>query len=468
LEEARRFVTHNDGFIPIPFPSSTRRKDAKWNVVSAFLAVLLLAVLIALLVVNGRIVEMARFEDDWQEFYEKVILKTSLTAPSLDRRGIVYTASGADVTSLLTSIMILRSYGCTLPIQVFTFHGEINSTQRLAIESLDVDLLAIEDQTLPIPFPMEQEENPDAKRRKYFIKPAAILACKFDSILYLDSDNYVTTDPTFLFDMLKNYTAVFWPDYWVASPSQPMYKAMHLTYRREFEFESGQMVISKRKSQRALNLAMYLNMYNAISSSGVPTTGGDNVVYKYLHGDKDTFKFAWNATSTPYYFVPTYARPMGHGINSTFCGHTMAQAIPPVLVTPQLIRDRYHFKVDTVNYPPLFLHMNAAKYVGEAWDTFWPNLTEKGPWRTILQYKPEAQTAISSAQGWTSKYPGAFPFRTIWNGDLPVGTYCIGLGGSSKNVDFVDVVDVLPNMNAAWVASYFSSLEIQRNQLKLI
>jgi len=482
-EEIRRFFTSNDGFLPFPASNRHEQRLNLQNIVWSVLFLILLSVLVVLMVVNGSVLEMARFENDWQQFYKNVIVPQVYIQPKPQKtRGIVYTAAGADVTSLLTSILTLRRHGCDLEIEVYTFHGELNSTQKKAIKSLEnVDLFMIEDAKLPIPFPMDQpnlnRDTPDEsiaqnQKRKYFIKPAAVLASRFDFVLYLDSDNFATADPTFLFQLLdgdsSNYTAIFWPDYRVTSPSQPLWRAMHLQYRREFEFESAQMLIDKTRSQEALNLALYLNMYNAIDATGKPTPNpSDNVLYKYVHGDKDTFMFAWNATSTPYYFVPLYARPAGHGSSTSFCGHTMAQSIPPILVNSQLIAELYpRFSASVrsykdVNLPPLFLHLNAAKYAGKSWEAFWPDLLEQGPWRVLVQYKPDAQRVIAEARGWTSTYPGAFPFRTVLHDDLPIGTYCIGLGGGAKMVDFVNVTNVLPAMNRLWIESHVAAKLLQ-------
>lgn len=53
---------------------------------------------------------------------------------------------------------------------------------------------------------------------RFQIKAAAIINSSFREILYLDSDNAPTRDPSYLFHS-KGYTetgAIFWPDFWYA------------------------------------------------------------------------------------------------------------------------------------------------------------------------------------------------------------------------------------------------------------
>jgi hypothetical protein len=130
--------------------------------------------------------------------------------------------------------------------------------------------------------------------RMYAMKGAALLHTSFDEILFLDSDNIPARDPTFLFetDAFKETGALFWKDYWMTKPNNPIYKILDLPCVEENEFESGQMVIKKSKKgvQEALELAFYMQR-NA------------HVYYEIFHGDKDSFRFAWRYLKVPYHQV---------------------------------------------------------------------------------------------------------------------------------------------------------------------
>ena len=55
----------------------------------------------------------------------------------------------------------------------------------------------------------------------------ALFLSDFDEILFLDNDNIVITDPTYLFDKLSEEpeaTAIFWPDLWPLYVDNPAWK----------------------------------------------------------------------------------------------------------------------------------------------------------------------------------------------------------------------------------------------------
>jgi hypothetical protein len=71
----------------------------------------------------------------------------------------------------------------------------------------------------------------------------------------------------------KNYflQAIFWPDFGSTSYGNMIWQVMQVPFIREAEFESGQMLIHRDKSWRALNLALYMNhrsdFYHKVSPS---------------------------------------------------------------------------------------------------------------------------------------------------------------------------------------------------------
>jgi hypothetical protein len=58
-------------------------------------------------------------------------------------------------------------------------------------------------------------------------------------------------------------------------------------YRDEPEFESGQIVIDKQRCWKPLSLAMWMNEHC-------------DFWYRFIHGDKDTFHFAWRKLGVAY------------------------------------------------------------------------------------------------------------------------------------------------------------------------
>ena len=62
----------------------------------------------------------------------------------------------------------------------------------------------------------------------------------YREVLFLDSDNIPTRDPTYMFDAppYKRLRAMFWPDYWKTAAVNPVWAMLGVRCRDEFESES--------------------------------------------------------------------------------------------------------------------------------------------------------------------------------------------------------------------------------------
>src|SRR5690606_16806483 len=78
------------------------------------------------------------------------------------------------------------------------------------------------------------------------LKPLSILHSQFTEVLYLDADNFAVRDPAYLFYYTKyaETGSIFWPDIRRADKDSLIWKLMKLIPRDEWEFESGQMVMT--------------------------------------------------------------------------------------------------------------------------------------------------------------------------------------------------------------------------------
>ncbi len=116
-----------------------------------------------------------------------------------------------------------------------------------------------------------------------------LLHCRFAEALLIDADNAPIRDPSFLFEEpeYRKKGAIFWPDFWRLAEDNLIWRVMGVPYREEPAFESGQIVVDKRKCWKALRLAAHLNEHSAW-------------YYRFLHGDKDTFHLAWARLGQPY------------------------------------------------------------------------------------------------------------------------------------------------------------------------
>ena len=221
------------------------------------------------------------------------LLEASLEAPSpyparrFSGRGIVLCAGG-DVyfPCAWVNIHMLRRSGCTLPIELW-YRGRREMTPEMIalVEPLGVacvDAYAV------------ARRRPYRRLDSWQIKPFAIAWSRFEEVLYLDADNVALRNPEFLFetDAYRRTGAIFWPD-------RSTYRLMHpagwdvcgLPRREEPELESGQLVIDKRRTWRALQMTLHLNSHS-------------DFYYRFFYGDKDTFHLSWRRTGTRYTLVP--------------------------------------------------------------------------------------------------------------------------------------------------------------------
>ena len=201
-------------------------------------------------------------------------------------RGIVLCAGGTRYFRYAwVCINMLRRMGCRLPIEMWHFgHYELDEFMTELVRPLDVttvDALQV------------RKRHPIRLLLSYAIKPYALLHSSFEEVLLLDADNVPLINVETLFDEpgFRGSGSLFWPDEAPISASNPIWRICNLPYREEPAFESGQMVIAKPASWRALNLTMHMNAHS-------------DYFYQYLQGDKDCFQIAWRVACAPYSLIP--------------------------------------------------------------------------------------------------------------------------------------------------------------------
>ena len=195
-------------------------------------------------------------------------------------RGIVICAGGVRyLTCAWVLIRRLRALGCALPIEVWSYPREVDARWRDLVQPLDAVV-----RTVPA-----DRFSSQPRWAGWQLKPAAILHSSFREVLYLDADNLPVRNPTELFSAVEYRTVgtLFWPDKLRAQRGTDQWSVFGVPYREEQELESGSMLLDKRCAWKALNLCRWYNEHAEF-------------FYRYCYGDKDTFRFAWRKTDTPY------------------------------------------------------------------------------------------------------------------------------------------------------------------------
>lgn len=147
----------------------------------------------------------------------------------------------------------------------------------------------------------------------------------------------------------------------------------------EWEQESGQLVVDKKVAWNALLLSLYLQRDH-------------DFYFRIILGDKDTFRFSWKATNTPYLMVPHPVAIGGRVRQGRFCGHTMIQ--------------------HSVDGSLLFAHTTSLKST---------NAIRLGnTWEAIQYYEPAEpvlQATLSTVDG-MSAYVAGYPRIIEYQGGL--------------------------------------------------
>jgi alpha 1,2-mannosyltransferase len=204
---------------------------------------------------------------------------------TLRGHGIVTSAGLKHLPLLWILVRSLRYHGCTLPVEVWHLQGEVNQALRDLFRPFDVTFV---EATALGP-------AGSVSRAVYQLKPHAILNSSFEVVLYLDSDNSVYRDPCFLLETeeFKKNAAIFWPDALHNTREMggcELWSDFGLAEWPDPEFESGQILVDKSRHWGALHLSEHLNQHRSY-------------YYRYLMGDKDTFRLAFDYLGAGYHLV---------------------------------------------------------------------------------------------------------------------------------------------------------------------
>ncbi len=214
-------------------------------------------------------------------------------------RGIVICAGGARYTAnAFVSLRFLRKVS-SLPVELF--HAgpeEMPESTRLRLES-DFAPLTVRDVSDPS-LEAEGPSLPVSSYQGFQIKPFALLRSRFEEVVLLDADNIPLQDPGELFDSTaySGVGALFWPDLPEARYSHPdllaLFNVTDPALLQGPEFESGQMVLDRRRCWDALFLTALIHS---------DREGIREWCFERALGDKDLFRMAFQYLGIPYHLV---------------------------------------------------------------------------------------------------------------------------------------------------------------------
>ncbi len=213
---------------------------------------------------------------------ERVRTLSSQSPVDFDGRGIVLAAGGSCVVSAWVTLWILRHvHGCRLPIEIWYLgEDDLPANLRLLFERFDVTFANAG---------TRQDQPGWHPRSGWELKSYALANSRFAEVLLLDADNVPLMDPAGLFDdpLYRDRGAVFWPDVRVVNPFNPIWAITGITPPKGQEFESGQLLVDKRRHWPGIQLALHFNEHA-------------DFYYRYVMGDKETFHLAWRMLQSRY------------------------------------------------------------------------------------------------------------------------------------------------------------------------
>jgi hypothetical protein len=204
-------------------------------------------------------------------------------------RGIVIAGGGLKYfPSVWVNVNLLRHFGCTLPIQLWYLGDtEMDPYMKRLLEPLGVECIDAR---------QIEKEHPCRILCGWELKLYATLHSPFAQVLFLDADNGVVCDPTYLFECeeYQRHGAIFWPDYacWTLKPG--VWKVFGMMDMAEPEvseheraFESGQYLIDKRRCDRELRLSLFYAQHS-------------DFTFQHVYGDKECFHLGWRRLGSDY------------------------------------------------------------------------------------------------------------------------------------------------------------------------
>lgn len=206
--------------------------------------------------------------------------------PGFTGRGIVICGGGARMFSnAWVCIRMLRQLGCTLPIELWHLGpAEMDATMEALVRPWQVTCVDASS---------HRAVWPARITGAWPLKPFAIVNSRFAQVLLLDADNVPVRNPEYLFDhpQFRAHGALLWPDTGRLPPEAPAWRLFDVTYRDEPEVESGQVLVDKQRCWAPLLLCLWYNEHHAL-------------FYRHIHGDKETFHFAFRRLGLPYAMIP--------------------------------------------------------------------------------------------------------------------------------------------------------------------
>ncbi|KAI8608832.1 mannosyltransferase putative-domain-containing protein [Chytriomyces sp. MP71] len=185
------------------------------------------------------------------------------------------------------------------------------------------------------------------------IKPFAILASRFRTVIFMDADALLFQNPENLVrtsTLFKQYGTLFYHDRTVKNGGNlNWFKGINPTYTRyasslrymddrsHNEMESGVVVVDKGRTGNLVGMLMTCVLNSRVERDGM--------TYKHMHGDKESFWMSWDIARVPFKFTPAFGGAVGYkNEKGNVCGglfHT-DEYLKPLWWNGGVIKNKHH------------------------------------------------------------------------------------------------------------------------------
>jgi hypothetical protein len=253
-------------------------------------------------------------------------------------KGIVICTGNSHFRLALVALKALELIGNELPIEViFSTSNDLSSRNRQELEKLFPKIRLIDLSTTSL-------DDSYLELRGWEIKPFAVLASQFRHVLLMDADVLFLEKPSILFQnsyYLKTGSLFFYDrpglsneaTRWIRTFSNDN-NSQSLPHHTQ---ESGVVLIDKARVLTGLLSTCKLNDHQQ----------REQVTYRHLYGDKDTWWLGFHIIQMPYSFIPTLTAAIGqiinNGVENRVCGHILHldENNRPIWWNGGMFRNRY-------------------------------------------------------------------------------------------------------------------------------
>ena len=139
------------------------------------------------------------------------------------------------------------------------------------------------------------------KGHYFYLKVMAMMCTKFQNVIFVDDDAFLLRDPLFLLNtrQFQETGALFWHDMYGIHPENLIWQILELEKRTGLAGESGMVVLNKAIAWKGLYFVAYMN-------------NKQNVFYRMVWGDKDTFFLGFDYMKQNYTFMPYAPNTIGN------------------------------------------------------------------------------------------------------------------------------------------------------------